>query len=65
MSQAQDSEAVVGAQAPAGQQAAVQFASPDEYQLSGRGISVTYHPIFVGGEPGLTYQAPPDPGIPR
>jgi hypothetical protein len=32
------------------------FVHPDLYQLAGGGITVTYHPVGVGGVPTLTYQ---------
>jgi len=43
-------------QASPSQQQASQLALPDLYELHGGGISVTYHPLFVGGVPALTYQ---------
>jgi hypothetical protein len=43
-------------QASPSQQQAAQLALPDLYELHGGGISVTYHPLFVGGVPALTYQ---------
>jgi|HubBroStandDraft_6_1064221.scaffolds.fasta_scaffold303120_2 hypothetical protein len=32
------------------------FVHPDLYDLAGGGITVTYHPVGVGGVPTLTYQ---------
>jgi hypothetical protein len=43
-------------QASPAQQQAAQLVNPDLYELHGGGISVTYHPLFVGGVPALTYQ---------
>jgi hypothetical protein len=41
--------------APSAQPAA-QTATPDLWELYGDGISIVYHPVFVGGLPALTYQ---------
>jgi len=56
MSQPQNSSSGTATQASPATQPAVQVGTPDLYELHGGGISVTYHPVFVGGVPALTYQ---------
>ena len=54
MSQLQDTR-TAPAVSPGGQPAG-QLVTPNLYQVHGGGVSVTYHPVFVGGVPALTYQ---------
>jgi hypothetical protein len=56
MTQPTNSSGGTATQPSPAQQQTVQLGTPDLYQLHGDGISVTYHPVFVGGLPALTYQ---------
>jgi hypothetical protein len=58
MSQPQNSSGGSATQTSPAGQPTVQLGTPDQYELHGGGISVTYHPVFVGGVPALTYQDP-------
>jgi len=54
MSEKSSASGTATAQAPD----AVQLGTPDLFQLEGGGISITFHPVFVGARPQLVYQDP-------
>jgi hypothetical protein len=58
MAQPQNSSGGTATQTSPAGQPTVQLGTPDVYELHGGGISVTYHPVFVGAVPALTYQDP-------
>lgn len=56
MSQRPNSGSAPTAEATPAQEQTVQLGTPDLYQLHGGGISLTFHPVFVGARPNLVYQ---------